>query len=720
MQSIGALDPASTLYTRSLLNAVLAETGEDLIGLYLYGSAATGPFLSGQSDLDALLVVRDWLGLERVRALIERVRRLQRPTAFKGLDLWTIPLSSTLTPRADPAFECWLLTTIGSELMGGPEHPGDARLVLLYAMCREHGLAVAGPSPAAVFGPLEREWLIDAMRVDLALTGASGWYRVLNACRTLHFLEEGTMCGKLHGAAWARDRVPDPSLVDDAVTWRRLGSGPPLRPERVDDFVADVARRLTEASPTAVPAGTPAVEHRPRIVVLDERPLVTCVLVAPPNPERIALATRCFLQQTWSERELLVLGPPGGPHEASLPLDARVRAVGAAPEDADGYLRELALREASGALIAAWDASTWYAPDRLSQQISELLSTSTPRLVTPHLIAYDPITRTAKRVRELELLERTTLCARRDAWTDAGGPARFGERSEIAVLVEVSATTNGAEPAPAGLVQGLLGDALDAYVVVTATASSPGAWLPAVSCLMPTYNRRRFAERAIAFFLQQDYPNRQLIILDDGEEPIADLVAELNGGAPPIRYHRLSTRQTIGRKRELACELADGDLLVQWDDDDWYGPARLSRQIAPLAAGSADIAGILQGYLFDVTTLRFWKGGSPVHEGHLHASIVSGTLAFTRPAWRSAGGYPDQSSGEEVALLRSVLDCGGRVAPIVNDGIYICVRHPSNSWRWRFDAATGPPGWSEVPPPDFLPWSDVEFYHSLRRPYAAA
>ena len=84
---------------------------------------------------------------------------------------------------------------------------------------------------------------------------------------------------------------------------------------------------------------------------------------------------------------------------------------------------------------------------------------------------------------------------------------------------------------------------------------------------------------------------------------------------------------------------------------------------------------------------------------------MPGTLAFTRAAWKGAGGYPDRSIGEEVALLEAVLANDGRVAPIVNDGIYICVRHGANSWRLRFDAIQGPPGWTEVANPALPPGS---------------
>ena len=42
---------------------------------------------------------------------------------------------------------------------------------------------------------------------------------------------------------------------------------------------------------------------------------------------------------------------------------------------------------------------------------------------------------------------------------------------------------------------------------------------PLVSCIMPTYNRRHFAGKAIEYFLRQDYPNKQLVIVDDGTSP---------------------------------------------------------------------------------------------------------------------------------------------------------------------------------------------------------
>ena len=118
----------------------------------------------------------------------------------------------------------------------------------------------------------------------------------------------------------------------------------------------------------------------------------------------------------------------------------------------------------------------------------------------------------------------------------------------------------------------------------------------------------------------------------------------------------------------------------------------------------------------DLPTFRFYRGELPLYESQLRAWIATGTLGFTRDAWLTAGGYPDRSMGEEVTLLRAVSEGGGRVAPIVNDGIYVYLRHAANSWRFYYDAERGPDGWSELAPPEFLPPEDLAFYRALVGP----
>jgi len=98
---------------------------------------------------------------------------------------------------------------------------------------------------------------------------------------------------------------------------------------------------------------------------------------------------------------------------------------------------------------------------------------------------------------------------------------------------------------------------------------------PLVSCIMPTYNRRAFVPQAIAYFLRQDYANKELIIVDDGIDAVGDLVP----ADQHIRYIRLSQKTTLGVKRNIACEQARGTIIAHWDDDDWHAPHRLRYQV---------------------------------------------------------------------------------------------------------------------------------------------
>ena len=151
---------------------------------------------------------------------------------------------------------------------------------------------------------------------------------------------------------------------------------------------------------------------------------------------------------------------------------------------------------------------------------------------------------------------------------------------------------------------------------------------PLVSAILPTYNRRRFLPDAIEYFRRQDYPCRELIIVDDGADSVADLVPS----DPAIRYIRLDTRQTIGAKRNLACAEASGDFIIHWDDDDWEAPWRMRYQVEKLAASSAAICGLDRLYYYEPATERAWEykyaaGAKPW--------VAGNTMCYRKSFWRS-------------------------------------------------------------------------------------
>lgn len=75
---------------------------------------------------------------------------------------------------------------------------------------------------------------------------------------------------------------------------------------------------------------------------------------------------------------------------------------------------------------------------------------------------------------------------------------------------------------------------------------------------MPTHNRRRFVAQAMRYFLRQNYPNKELVILDDGTESVADLLPDDS----QIHYIRLTGQRTLGAKRNECVEPSHGDLIM--------------------------------------------------------------------------------------------------------------------------------------------------------------
>ena len=59
---------------------------------------------------------------------------------------------------------------------------------------------------------------------------------------------------------------------------------------------------------------------------------------------------------------------------------------------------------------------------------------------------------------------------------------------------------------------------------------------------MPTRDRSIFAAQAIEYFLRQDYAERELVIVDDGKDSIADLVPRDDRR---IRYFRQDKQVTL-------------------------------------------------------------------------------------------------------------------------------------------------------------------------------
>lgn len=197
---------------------------------------------------------------------------------------------------------------------------------------------------------------------------------------------------------------------------------------------------------------------------------------------------------------------------------------------------------------------------------------------------------------------------------------------------------------------------------------------PYVSCIMPTANRQLHVPLAVDYFLNQDYRDAELIIVDDGREPIKKLIPDHHR----IRYFYTEPLGTIGRKRNFACAQAKGEIIMHWDDDDYYAQDWISRQIEALVSSGADICGLDEIVFFSPSRKKYWRyaGTEPGKPW-----LAGATLAYWKSFWRK---YPfkELQIGEDYDYI---WNSGGKIYAHDHKDGFIATLHAGNTTLKLFE-----------------------------------
>jgi Domain of unknown function (DUF4111) len=202
-----------------------AALERELVGIWLFGSAALGDFDPRRSDLDVQAVARSRLPMTARRALAAELSHDSLPCPARGLEL-VLYAREDLHRLRGPVFQLNLNTGEGIEprLEFEPDPSEWFWFALDVAIGREHGLALAGPGPAEVF-PVPSDNVV--ARAALA---ALDWFwrndrdgvaTVLAACRAWAWASDGRWLSKTEAGEWAARRLADPNPVQKAFSRRR-------------------------------------------------------------------------------------------------------------------------------------------------------------------------------------------------------------------------------------------------------------------------------------------------------------------------------------------------------------------------------------------------------------------------------------------------------------------------------------------------------------------
>ena len=218
---------------RELRGRLETALGADLLGLYLFGSLATGDFYPGRSDLDLFAV----LASELERGTLETLERLHVEFAVDHPE-WDDRVEVGYFPRA-------ALVTLTTEPSGtiaviSPGEPFQTKPITDDWLINWHGVCsgevVLGPPPldlGPVVGPCELRRVVRGQAIQWSewIESADDWprpfqgYAIVTMCRCLYALRHGEQASKEEAARWVGEEFPHwGDLVRDGIDWHRLGT----------------------------------------------------------------------------------------------------------------------------------------------------------------------------------------------------------------------------------------------------------------------------------------------------------------------------------------------------------------------------------------------------------------------------------------------------------------------------------------------------------------
>lgn len=215
--------------TKSFVEQSQTILGDNLVGIYLHGSAAMGCFNENTSDIDLLIVVDKTISNEIKRQYMDMVVQLNSCAPEKGIE-FSIVKREVCNPFLYPTpFELhfsvthseWYQTNPSEyvEKMNGIDKDLAAHITVIY----HRGKCLCGREIKDVFENVSREFYFDSIWNDIKnakeeiITNPT--YIILNLCRVLAYKKDGLILSKREGGNWGMDHIPEKyhSLVFQAL-----------------------------------------------------------------------------------------------------------------------------------------------------------------------------------------------------------------------------------------------------------------------------------------------------------------------------------------------------------------------------------------------------------------------------------------------------------------------------------------------------------------------
>lgn len=219
-------------------------------------------------------------------------------------------------------------------------------------------------------------------------------------------------------------------------------------------------------------------------------------------------------------------------------------------------------------------------------------------------------------------------------------------------------------------------------------------------------NRSRWVSAAIENIARQTYRNLQVVVVDNSlESTEAAWRAAIAARGVAGRVVRLPPPHALGACLNAGLEAVvdSADILMKFDDDDYYGPAYVHEQVAALAATGGIVGKFPLFYYSFAQGILYARPGtraSMLPSTH----VAGGTLTFSTNLWREIPFDNTLTLGEDRDL---VARARARGFPVTTTSLFnhCNLRHPQQTHTWNIAerelfaeaAAVATCAWDDVP-----------------------
>ena len=204
----------------TVLNKAKVILGQQFVGMYLYGSLASGDFNPESSDIDFAVVTTEMLADETISNLEAMHKQIWASGARRASRLEGSYIPKDLIRRHDPNGPPCPTVNEGEFFI---DQRGSDWIINRYVI-RECGVVLEGPDPKTLVDPVSPDEIRQAVFGTLSewwfpMLDDPGWlekhscnyhgYAVITMCRALHALETGTIVSKPVATRWIQEKFDE-------------------------------------------------------------------------------------------------------------------------------------------------------------------------------------------------------------------------------------------------------------------------------------------------------------------------------------------------------------------------------------------------------------------------------------------------------------------------------------------------------------------------------